>query len=265
MSAVKRARTEERSSSRSDALVGHTVDEAKALIPRTPEEKTTGQRLVVVLEKAALEVVQVKGKYELLNSDDHKNILAKSGKDISSYRPDITHQCLMMLLDSPLNKAGKLLIYVHTMNNVLIEVSPALRMPRTFKRFSGLIVELLNKNKIRAANSSEILMKVIANPVQKYLPAGGITCGLSVDGRLLTCPQWLKSHDETKDSKGRCLIDTVPVTVVIGAVAHGEPCSEPRFGADYVEETIAISNHGLSAAICCAKLTCALEDRWGVI
>lgn len=61
----------------------------------------------------------MKGKYELLNSDDHKNILAKSGKDISSYRPDITHQCLMMLLDSPLNKAGKLLVYVHTMNNVI--------------------------------------------------------------------------------------------------------------------------------------------------
>ncbi|EER16849.1 nep1, putative [Perkinsus marinus ATCC 50983] len=251
MSALKRTRTEERSSSRSDALVGHTVDEAKALIPRTPEEKTTGQRLVVVLEKAALEVVQVKGKYELLNSDDHKNILAKSGKDISSYRPDITHQCLMMLLDSPLNKAGKLLIYVHTMNNVLIEVSPALRMPRTFKRFSGLIVELLNKNKIRAANSSEILMKVIANPVQKYLPAGGIKCGLSVDGRLLTCNSTISYN--------------IPVTVVIGAVAHGEPCSEPRFGGDYVEETIAISNHGLSAAICCAKLTCALEDRWGII
>ena len=44
-----------------------------------------------------------------------------------------------MLLDSPLNKAGLLQIYIHTAKNVLIEVNPKCRIPRTFKRFSGLM------------------------------------------------------------------------------------------------------------------------------
>lgn len=46
---------------------------------------------------------------------------------------------LLALLDSPLNKAGLLQVYIHTEKNVLIEVNPRTRIPRTFKRFSGLM------------------------------------------------------------------------------------------------------------------------------
>lgn len=44
-----------------------------------------------------------------------------------------------MLMDSPLNRSGLLQIYIHTENNVLIEINPRTRIPRTFKRFSGLM------------------------------------------------------------------------------------------------------------------------------
>ena len=45
----------------------------------------------------------------------------------------------MAVLDSPLNKAGRMKVYIHTEKNVLIEVSSKCRIPRTFKRFSGLM------------------------------------------------------------------------------------------------------------------------------
>ena len=48
-------------------------------------------------------------------------------------------QCLLTLLDSPLNKAGLLQVYIRTAKGVLIEVNPHVRIPRTFKRFSGLM------------------------------------------------------------------------------------------------------------------------------
>merc|ERR1719203_1428136 len=160
------------------------VTAAELLLPRTMEERMTSRRIVVVLEKCNLECVQPrKGAIELLNSDDHKNICARNGRDFTDVRPDITHQCLMALLDSPLNKAGKLLIYMHTSQNVLIEVHPSLRVPRTFKRFAGLAVELLQRQKIRAAQASETLMKVVANPVEKYFPPGSRRFGFSVAGR----------------------------------------------------------------------------------
>lgn len=44
-----------------------------------------------------------------------------------------------MLLDSPLNRANMLRVFVHTKRNVLIEVSSQTRIPRTFDRFAGLM------------------------------------------------------------------------------------------------------------------------------
>ena len=74
-----------------------------------------------------------------MNCDDHKSIIKKHGRDPAHSRPDITHQCLLMLMDSPLNRAGLLQVYIHTEKNVLIEINPQTRIPRTFNRFSGLM------------------------------------------------------------------------------------------------------------------------------
>mmetsp|Transcript_63640 Transcript_63640/g.151824 ORF Transcript_63640/g.151824 Transcript_63640/m.151824 type:complete len:281 (+) Transcript_63640:82-924(+) len=233
--------------------------EADKLLPRTMEERMAARRIVVVLEKCSLELVQPrKGAYELLNSDDHQNLLAKNGKDIADVRPDITHQCLMALLDSPLNKAGKLLIYLHTEQNVLIEVHPSLRVPRTFKRFAGLMVELLQRHKIRAAAANETLMKVIANPIDKYLPPGSRRYGMSVSGRQVKLRDFTAKLEETDKSA------QLPTVFVIGAVAHGDPVTEAKYGLNYVEENISICPWGLSAACCCAKVCSEYEYLWDI-
>ncbi len=75
--------------------------------------------------------------------------MKKAGRDPADMRPDILHQELMSVLDSPLNKAGKMKIFVHTQKNVLFEVSSKTRIPRTYKRFAGLMTQLLHKFKIR--------------------------------------------------------------------------------------------------------------------
>jgi rRNA small subunit pseudouridine methyltransferase Nep1 len=61
------------------------------------------------------------------------------GKKYEDFRPDVTHQCLLALMDSPLNKAGLLQIFIRTEEGVLIEINPMLKVPRTFKRFSFFI------------------------------------------------------------------------------------------------------------------------------
>ena len=147
-------------------------------------------------------------------------------------------QALLAILDSPLNKAGRLkALYVHTNKNVLIQVNPQVssrvgcgcnkgarnnphacrrghhatliqlgtvcrrrrppspllckalatatpyhpapacpfpqvRLPRTFRRFCGLMVQLLQKLSIRATNGPDKLLKVVKGPVTKHFPAG---------------------------------------------------------------------------------------------
>lgn len=233
--------------------------EADKLLPRTLEERMNARRIVVVLEKCALEnVAPRKGALELLNSDDHKGICLKTGRDLADIRPDITHQCLMTLLDSPLNKAGKLLIYIHTAKNVLIEVHPSLRVPRTFKRFAGLCVELLQRQKIRAAGANETLMKVVSNPVEKYLPPGCRRFGMSVSGR----PVKMREFAAELDASGKSM--PVPIVFAVGGVARSDPVTEATFGANYVEENVSISPYGLSASCVCSKICNEFEHLWGI-
>jgi rRNA small subunit pseudouridine methyltransferase Nep1 len=53
-------------------------------------------------------------------------------------------------MDSPLNKAGKLEVYITTSTNQVIRINPATRIPRTFKRFAALMAQLLQKLTVRA-------------------------------------------------------------------------------------------------------------------
>ncbi|KRX96207.1 Ribosomal RNA small subunit methyltransferase NEP1 [Trichinella pseudospiralis] len=126
------------------------------------------RKLFIILEDASLELAKVGKKVELLCSDKHRNFLSRR-KDPLNYRPDITHQCLLMLLDSPLNKAGLLEIYIHTVKNVLIRVHPQTRIPRTFERFVGLMMQLLSKLSIRATGSPETLLKRLVN-IREIVP-----------------------------------------------------------------------------------------------
>jgi rRNA small subunit pseudouridine methyltransferase Nep1 len=181
------------SRSRGMPSVNPSMVPVQAHVPRGPAAMNGPRRLFVVLEQACLEAYKVskptnsrngregEAKYTLLNCDDHQGILAKTGRDIADARPDITHQCLLTLLDSPLNKAGRLQVYIHTVKGTLIEVNPHVRIPRTFKRFSGLMgqlmmftsffahrltfldsaVQLLHRLSIRGVNGPEKLLKVI--------------------------------------------------------------------------------------------------------
>jgi rRNA small subunit pseudouridine methyltransferase Nep1 len=126
----------------------HMVPQAPK-VPKTMLEKENARRLIVILEGATLETLKIgknkEGNYQLLNVDDHLHLLKKTGRETYEARPDITHQCLLTLLDSPLNKAGLLQVFIHTQKNVLIEVNPHIRIPRTFKRFAGLMGKVLIK------------------------------------------------------------------------------------------------------------------------
>lgn len=225
--------------------------------------------VIVLLEGANLETVKVPGRTSglaLLNSDDHAHILRKTRRNANDARPDIVHQCLLTLLDSPLNKAGRLKVYIRSARNVLIEVHPQTRVPRTARRFYGLMAELLTKFKVRGTSGSEPLFRVIRNPITSHLPVDTrkIVCTYNCDnvvdvrehagniGKLApTVPAVSKQDDKEKDAQ--------TVLYVVGALAHGKVTEE------WAEENICISEYPLSAATVCARITYAYECLLGIL
>jgi len=201
-------------------------------------------------KKAPLEAVKIRDKWELLNGDDHRNYIKKKlNKDFSMYRPDITHQSLLTILDSPLNKAGYMDVYIHTEKNVLIHINPSTKIPRTFKRFAKLMAQLLVKLKIRAHESSEMLLKVIKNPITNHFPHGTLKIGTSTKARLVK----LKEFVPTLPKNG-------PIVFLVGAVSKGNPALE----VDYLDDSVCISRYSLSAACCLSKIINQFEDEWNI-
>ncbi|KAF2857807.1 essential for mitotic growth 1 [Piedraia hortae CBS 480.64] len=233
-----------------------TAEQAR---PIPASDKDT-KRLIVVLSNASLETYRAHGglskngkdtsKYSLLNSDEHIGVMRKMNRDISEARPDITHQCLLTLLDSPLNKAGKLQIYIHTSKGVLIEVSPTVRLPRTFKRFAGLMVQLLHNLSIRSTTSPEKLLKVIKNPITDHLPPNCHKVTLSFDAPLVRVREYIAD-----------LSPKTSICVFVGAMAKGAD----TFADQYKKDAISISNYSLSASVACSKFCHAAEDAWDII
>src|SRR5688572_4267091 len=58
-------------------------------------------------------------------------------------RPDILHYCLLVLLESPLNKEGRLKVLIHTRNGELVNIRADTRLPRGEARFQGLLSKVL--------------------------------------------------------------------------------------------------------------------------
>ena len=222
--------------------------------PKSPQNKP----VIILLDQATLETVKNKrGVYELLNCDDHRELCKrKLKKDPNSFRPDILHQELLALMDSPLNKAGLLKIYVLTQKKVLIDIHPSVRIPRTYKRFSGLMVQLLHKMKIKAGTESTVLLKVIKNPFSQYLPAGTRCYGIETGGQLFSpvCLARAKLPDTPE-------APVPPTCFIVGAMSTGHVKLEDH---PYMEEMIRISDYPLSGAAALSRIAFGIEEHWGV-
>lgn len=225
----------------------------------TKASNTKSPRIIVLLDKATVETVKNRrGVYELLNCDDHRDLCRKKLKrDPNDFRPDILHQELLALLDSPLNKANLLQVYIRTNKGVLIEVNPATRIPRTFKRFSGLFVQLLHKMKIKAGNESTTLLKVIKNPFSQHLPPGTKCIGFSKDGTLYS-PVALAQHLLPPTPQAQ----QVPTCFIVGAMSTGHVTMEDH---PYMEEMLSISEYPLSGAAALSRIVGGIEHQWGVV
>jgi len=216
----------------------------------TPGQKITGRKVIVVLEGCTVEAAKTKRGNILLNCDDHYKLVNKTGKDPADYRPDITHQCLLTLLDSPLNKSGHLQVYLHTKKNVLIEIDPRTRIPRTFKRFAGLMVQLLYEMKIVSVQQEgkKTLLRVIKNPITKHLPSGCRKIGTTCHVEPIDLPTYISGLPADE-----------PVVWVIGGMAKGS------IAVDYTEQQVSFSHYPLSASAACGRLCNAYEQLWGVL
>jgi rRNA small subunit pseudouridine methyltransferase Nep1 len=167
----------------------------------------------------------------------------------------------------------------------LIEVNPCVRIPRTFRRFSGLMVQLLHKLYIRSDHGPDKLFRVIKNPVTDYLPPDCLKLSSPLLPNCCLLSFWFEwliaalSFDAPVTKLENYLEGTLrpnqSVCVAVGAMAKGPD----DFADDWVDAKIAVSGYILSASVAsvpnprspplltrrCSKFIHACENIWGVL
>ena len=78
-------------------------------------------------------------------------------------RPDIVHVCLLCILSTPLFYNGLVGVYIHTFNNKVILIGEGLRIPKSYKRFEGLMMKLFLEKEILSSNSDRKILLQVKN------------------------------------------------------------------------------------------------------
>ncbi|VFQ67675.1 unnamed protein product [Cuscuta campestris] len=234
---------------RSTESGGATSEVINEITQEVSAAHTVKSRPIFILEDASLEVGLVRKKRKILSSSEDSSFLLKQGRNPNNYRPDIFFEALRAILDSPLNKVGMVgAVYAKTNSGVVLEVKPHTRIPRTCKRFCGLMVELFQKSCVRAKDTGEVLIRVLQGPLTQHIPENARVIGLSYSSEKVVD---IEDYVST-------LPDELDVVFVVGTMANG------KVSQDGKDDYISVSHYPLGAK-CCAGLICeALEQKWNI-
>jgi rRNA small subunit pseudouridine methyltransferase Nep1 len=82
-------------------------------------------------------------------------------------RPDIVHNTLLQVLETPLNWEDYLRTFVHTQDDYVISISPKVRLPKNYVRFVGLVEQLFAEGQV--PRKGEPLLSIEKMPLRQLL------------------------------------------------------------------------------------------------
>lgn len=130
------------------------------------------------------------------------------GKSNRMGRPDIIYIVLQVAMESILNKKGKLRVFVHTKNNMIITINPETRIPKSYNRFVGLMEDLFKKEEIRSGDN--ILLSLSEGHVEDLVPqiGAGRTVVFSPRGAVSRIGEVISTDED--------------ITAIIGGFSEGD-------------------------------------------
>lgn len=136
----------------------------------------------------------------LLDDSKHHSAMERLKLREKRGRPDVVHNCLLLLLDSPMRKNFE--VYVHTISGFILRISSETRLPRNYNRFIGLMETLFKEKVIKSGDKK--LIEIVDLRLSELVKGKKVVL-LSEKGEKFN-PEVLRGD----------------VAVCIGAFAHGD-------------------------------------------
>ena len=165
-------------------------------------------------------------------------------------RPDLVHTTLLAVMGTPLNKEGLLRVYVHTIDDHVIEIDPSTRLPKNYNRFVGLIEQLYEEGQVPPGGPPLLTIRRESLPelVERLEPDRVVA--FTREGQPKTIEQVMRS-----------LAGFERPLVLVGGFPHGH--FEDRTLA-LADETACIDPEGLEAWVVAARIVYEFERALGL-
>ena len=165
-------------------------------------------------------------------------------------RPDIVHNTLLQVLETPLNWEGHLRVFVHTQDDHVITINPKVRLPKNYLRFVGLIEQLFAQK--RVPREGELLLGLdkgnLLGLVRKFEPTK--VFGFSTLGKPTLMKAVADQASKLKDP-----------LALIGAFPRGHFAEETKRSID---ETFSVDRESLDAWVVAGRFVYDCEWALGL-
>jgi rRNA small subunit pseudouridine methyltransferase Nep1 len=142
----------------------------------------------------------------LLDRSFHHSAMAKLKDSEKRGRPDLVHVTLLNVTGTPLYLDGLVKVFVHTHDDVVLEIAEKTRIPKNYLRFRGLMEKVLVERpkqgliKVHSLGVKELVRTISSDEVT----------GLSVQGKMTSIEELVR----------RVTIAQSP-SVIVGGFPHG--------------------------------------------
>jgi len=177
----------------------------------------------------------------LLDRSFHHSAMSRLKDSEKRGRPDLVHVALLSATGTPFFLDGLVKVFVHTYDDVILDIAPKTRIPKNYLRFRGLMEEALGERpqkgliKVYPMRVKELARKLTAGPV----------LGLSVQGRSTTVEQL-----------ARTIVTAREPLVIVGGFPHGH-FSEETLSA--LDQLVRIHAKPLEAHVVISRLLYEVE------
>ena len=183
----------------------------------------------------------------LLDRSFHHSAMERLKDSEKRGRPDLVHGTLLSVTGTPLFLEGKVRTFVHTHSNLVLEIAPKTRIPKSYIRFRGLMEKALSGGdidlvRVRGSDLRELMRRTISPD---------IVFGLSVQGKKM----------ELEELAEKLMAADNPC-VLIGGFPHGHFAPETL---SVVDELVRIHEMPLEAHVVTSRLLYEFEKALMVV
>jgi rRNA small subunit pseudouridine methyltransferase Nep1 len=127
----------------------------------------------------------------LLDRSFHHSAMGRLRDGEKRGRPDLVHVALLSVTGTPLFLDGLIEVYVHTRQDLVLELEAGTRIPKSYLRFRGLVEKLLAERpsrglvKVRQEGLPQLVKKVISSDSVVGLSTQGVKMSLKELGEMV--------------------------------------------------------------------------------